>query len=469
MESHIQSKVEDSLIAGLDFSSPAGATYVLSRTSTSWPPSGGNTYQSPNGVRLMRFTCSDPIQFLDPSQCRLTFTLTNTDATAAGALPMAPLCPPTCWFQRARLLCNGTVIEDIQYNSRLQYMKFCLTPHQRNLQDLIEMPWALETDRPPLMARSIAPNASVRFSMPLPFGLFDQPLFIFLKALPLTIELELADGPTWLAGATIAGDRWSTAWPAVNTGAAPAAVAARNTTNYTISDVMLRTDLVTVDSGIVDQYAQHLLAGRPLSIPFSTHVGVFQVLPGGGNFTVQVMRALSRIKSIFWSFCNSTIPAAPPPHTSNVTLHLSGLALPAAGALQPAYLDADAAATLLAVDTYQWQLQIGGKCWPQQPCRGISETYFRLRQCLDHTEAGWTSILPSQYRTVLFFNGVDLEKAAIGSGGGASFTGVNTRGGESVCLTVSGLPQTAAPNQIFLYIHADIILNATANGCEILE
>ena len=70
---------------------------------------------------------------------------------------------------------------------------------------------------------------------------------------------------------------------------------------------------------------------------------------------------------------------------------------------------------------------------------------------------------------MLFLNGVDLEKAAIGSGGGASFTGVNTRGGEAVVLTVSGLQQTAAPNQIFLYVHSDMILNATANGCEVLE
>jgi hypothetical protein len=130
-------------------------------------------------------------------------------------------------------------------------------------------------------------------------------------------------------------------------------------------------------------------------------------------------------------------------------------------------------ATLVTNDTMQWQLQIGGRCWPQMPCRGITEAAYRLRQCLDQTEHGTLATTPNLYRTTQTFFGVDLEKAAVGSAG-ASFTGLSTRGGEALILIVNNLPavettQGRGVQAIFAHVHADFILNITSSGAEVLE
>ena len=54
MESHVQSQ-EDHLIEGFSFKLKLGASYVSSRDSVSFFPSGGNQY-SPTGVKVTKNT-----------------------------------------------------------------------------------------------------------------------------------------------------------------------------------------------------------------------------------------------------------------------------------------------------------------------------------------------------------------------------------------------------------------------------
>ena len=64
MESHAQS-VEDTLIEGLSFKLPAGASYVENRRSVSFFPQGGNSYSS-NGIKVVRIALTGD-GWLDPS------------------------------------------------------------------------------------------------------------------------------------------------------------------------------------------------------------------------------------------------------------------------------------------------------------------------------------------------------------------------------------------------------------------
>ena len=183
---------QDNLIQSLSHALPGTANYILSRTNATFMPQGGNQY-APNGVRLIRFQIADSTQFLDPHSVRLMFTLAND---GVGAMQL--LGPPMCLFQRCRLLCNGVVVEDLAYNHRLYNMMYQLNSQRRNASNLLEWNW---TEDDPLTATAItgdettssqiAAGASKRFLIDLPFGLFKQPLYLMLKACPLTLEFEI--------------------------------------------------------------------------------------------------------------------------------------------------------------------------------------------------------------------------------------------------------------------------------------
>ena len=124
MEHHVQS-VDDALIGGLSYKLKAGASYVTNRRSVSYFASGGNTY-SPNGVKVMKFNLAGD-QWLDPSTFRVAVQLNNNNG---GNIRVQPLSwNPAVFFRRARLICGGQVVEDIDDFNRLSLMLTDLTPN----------------------------------------------------------------------------------------------------------------------------------------------------------------------------------------------------------------------------------------------------------------------------------------------------------------------------------------------------
>ena len=121
MEHHAQS-VDDALIGGLSYKLKPGASYVTNRRSVSYFASGGNTY-SPSGVKVMKFNLTGD-QWLDPSTFRVAFQLNNHNGQTSGSVPVPIMLQPLSWnpavfFRRARLICGGQVIEDIDDFNRL--------------------------------------------------------------------------------------------------------------------------------------------------------------------------------------------------------------------------------------------------------------------------------------------------------------------------------------------------------------
>jgi len=115
------SAVEDTLVHSLDFKIKPGAGYITGRRNCSFFPLGGNSY-APNGVRVLRSQLSSD-GWLDPSSIRIMYTLVN-EATPdlAQNLLLRPLGSPATFFRRLRILCGGTVIEDINDYDRLSHM-----------------------------------------------------------------------------------------------------------------------------------------------------------------------------------------------------------------------------------------------------------------------------------------------------------------------------------------------------------
>ena len=127
-EHHAQS-IDDALIGGLSCKLKPGASYVINRRSVSYFASGGNTY-SPNGAKVMEFNLTGD-QWLDPSTFRVAFQLNNNNGTNGGnfQIMVQPLSwNPAVFFRRARLICGGQVVEDIDDLNRLSLMLTDLLP-----------------------------------------------------------------------------------------------------------------------------------------------------------------------------------------------------------------------------------------------------------------------------------------------------------------------------------------------------
>ena len=77
---------------------------------------------------------------------------------------------------------------------------------------------------------------------------------------------------------------------------------------WEISDVRFVGDQVTLDSASQNSYAEHVLGGKTLPINYNTFITMQQAV-SGGNISVNSSRAVSRLKTLYFSFCGGD-PAA---------------------------------------------------------------------------------------------------------------------------------------------------------------
>ena len=203
MEHHAQS-VDDALIGGLSYKLKAGGSYVTSRRSVSYFPQGGNQY-SPNGVRGIKFNITGD-QWLDPSTFRVRFQLNNLDHDLLRSTFVSPLSwDPSVFFRRARIICGGVVVEDIDDYNRLGLMITAFKSDQEQLMIASEGFGSFD-DRYGVVAddhrkeyRSgdydksglVCASRLVLFT-PL-FGLLNQEKLLPLRYCPIQIELELVN------------------------------------------------------------------------------------------------------------------------------------------------------------------------------------------------------------------------------------------------------------------------------------
>ena len=70
---------------------------------------------------------------------------------------------------------------------------------------------------------------------------------------------------------------------------------------WEVSDVRLVGDQVTLDSALQNSYAEHVLGGKTLPINYNTFITMQQAV-SGGNISVNISRAVSRLKTLYFSF-----------------------------------------------------------------------------------------------------------------------------------------------------------------------
>ena len=99
-------------------------------------------------------------------------------------------------------------------------------------------------------------------------GLFTQTKYIPLKYCPLILEFEIVNDPND-----------PVIWPGVNVPTPPLPAPSLNnfynencSDEALISQIQLKCDLVTLDNGLDNEYAKHLLSGKSLPINYDTYI-----------------------------------------------------------------------------------------------------------------------------------------------------------------------------------------------------
>ena len=71
-------------------------------------------------------------------------------------------------------------------------------------------------------------------------------------------------------------------------------------TSWTISDFHVVGDIITLDSALQNSYTEFILSGKALNLPYNTYITMLQNTAATNNMSVNVSRAVSRLKTVFF-------------------------------------------------------------------------------------------------------------------------------------------------------------------------
>ena len=390
---------EDLLIDSFQFKIPPGASYVTDRRTISYFTAGSNIYQSGSGTKIIRINLTGD-GWLDPSSIRLHYTLVNNNSTTGHML--RTIGGPWSFFRRVRCLIGGALIDDIDYYNRVhEMMHICTTNNNRDNDDVEGFGYRWDSKDvygafTAISMPGIPASSSINACFKPLCGLLNQNKFIPLMWCPLTFEFEVVSGATD-AIVSPAGDTLALTFNTANT-----------STNWQIEDVRMIADVITLDSGLQNSYASHILSGQNLPINYSTYVSILQSV-SFPNVNVSVTRSVSRLKTVFFNFDVD--------HTTVTSSQITSI-LKDWNSFQHA-MNGGYNNTL----EMEYQIQIGSKMFPEYPVRSINQAFYELKKALGIASSSFHSISPTryQYQNDHFIAAVDCEKIIE-----AGFTGLNT-------------------------------------------
>lgn len=432
MEHHAQS-IDDALIGGLSYKLKPGASYITNRRSVSYFASGGNDY-STSGVRVMKFNITSD-QWLDPSTFQIAFRLNRTNIETSGVLQPIHY-NPAIFFSRARLICGGVIVEDINDFDRLSVM---LTELMSEEQQMIMATQGFGhrigegDDAVGVHRTEYIDMARVVMFKPL-LGLFHQEKMIPLRFSPIQIELELVNdaGRPLVVSETAGSD------------GTPAKFK-----NWNITDIQCKCDLLTLDNALENEFASKLLSGTTLPINFSTWNHTNQSTGDNPDFSAHITRALTRLKSVF-----VTLSDLPSDSSNSAYKHATKFYHPNVSRVNGNYT---------IKDEHQFQIQVGSKLYPEYPVSSLAETLSQLMKVVGKP----FHINPVTYRQTKYIIGMEFEKVP-----GAGFSGLSTKNGDLMTLNFRNCKQGDSgetPKRVFCALNYDAVLNIKDSGVEMMD
>ena len=133
---------------------------------------------------------------------------------------------------------------------------------------------------------SIAPGETKTVSFKPLFGILNQPKFIPLQWLPLSMEFEVVSSATDPVASINNGSQF---------------LPANTSTSWRISNFVIKADVVELDSAVHNEYASHLMRGNPIPINYTSFIMQSQIV-ASHDFSINITRSASRLKTVFVSF-----------------------------------------------------------------------------------------------------------------------------------------------------------------------
>ena len=472
---------EDILIDNLSFKLNKGSSYITDRRSVSFFPTTSNVYKPSSGARVIKFTLNgEDNSWLDPQSVRICFTLNNKDGT--NFRKIRPLSSPYSFFRRMRIIAGSQVVEDFDSYNRVHHM-FSKLMSQGARRDEANEGFGYRYDDE-LLTLVNKGGTALTYEVnsancpgfynemtccfkPL-CGLFSQFKYLPLKYMGnLTIELELVTNATDCIINPNDYDESDTGITADIRNRFTVVVAgdvgkATNTSiDWEISNPRVICDVCSLDNNLNNEYVKHLLEGKGLPITYTTYITQSQTVKGSTDFSVPVIRSVSKLVASFVTFYKAGDPSSGYEYADKEFCRFYH-PHQAHNPLDEGIYDKD--------KDLEFQIQLGSKLYPEYPCNSITQCFYHLRKALNlpmfHQHS--MNINFKQYRDRQFIFAFSFEKVP-----DSSYTGINTRAGQQMLLRVkpagATIPATEMPDTLYITMLSEQILEVKDLGLKVFD
>ena len=472
---------EDILIDNLSFKLNKGSSYITDRRSVSFFPTTSNVYKPSSGARVIKFTLNgEDNSWLDPQSVRICFTLNNKDGT--NFRKIRPLSSPYSFFRRMRIIAGSQVVEDFDSYNRVHHM-FSKLMSQGARRDEANEGFGYRYDDE-LLTLVNKGGTALTYEVnsancpgfynemtccfkPL-CGLFSQFKYLPLKYMGnLTLELELVTNATDCIINPNDYDESDTGITADIRNRFTVVVAgdvgkATNTSiDWEISNPRVICDVCSLDNNLNNEYVKHLLEGKGLPITYTTYITQSQTVKGSTDFSVPVIRSVSKLVASFVTFYKAGDPSTGYEYADKEFCRFYH-PHQAHNPLDEGIYDKD--------KDLEFQIQLGSKLYPEYPCNSITQCFYHLRKALNlpmfHQHS--MNINFKQYRDRQFIFAFSFEKVP-----DSSYTGINTRAGQQMLLRVkpagATIPATEMPDTLYITMLSEQILEIKDLGLKVFD
>ena len=236
-------------------------------------------------------------------------------------------------------------------------------------------------------------------------GLLNQPLYLPLcfSSNGLVLEFELVSS----GSDAVIGQNTNPAHSAIGS---TFFNALNTSTDWTISDFHVVGDIITLDSALQNSYSEFILSGKALNIPYNTYITMLQNTAATNNMSVNVSRAVSRLKTVFFSFDKAAIDLSTSTTVKDsIIKDFNSFVHPMGGRYS-------------YENEIEYSIQIGSKILPVYAVRSASQALYELKKSLGIQDSAYHSMSidsRNKYLNDHFIVGCDCEKIL-----SASWTGI---------------------------------------------
>ena len=231
--------------------------------------------------------------------------------------------------------------------------------------------------------------------------------------------------------------------------------------DWEISNPRVICDVCTLDNHLNNEYVKHLLEGKGLPITYTTYITQSQAVKGSTDFSVPVIRSVSRLVASFVTFYKAGDPSSGYEYADKEFCrfyHPHQARNPLDEGIHDKNKD------------LEFQIQLGSKLYPEYPCNSITQCFYHLRKALNlpmfHQHS--MNINFKQYRDRQFVFAFSFEKVP-----DSSYTGINTRAGQQMLLRVkpagATIPATEMPDTMYITMLSEQILEVKDSGLKVFD